>query len=675
MAADWSRGTQPKRPAGARATVHLKAITARGFRAGVTTDLTCTFPGRFSLLVGANNSGKTTVSEALYLAHRHRFPQQVPRPSAAALRPAASGSRELEVTYVFDADPSSEGPLGNKLLRDGFAAPTWTRTLSRSLGRIRVEGGVDEAADGLRLIYLPAQRNPVDELARREADVVVELLRAQQQQLVGHRSLGRLRHRAEGLLEALVQDELIESLEERIRGIMTQLSGGVVPHFPFVGGQVVDDHFLARVLELLLGGQMDRGLGQRLELSGLGYVNLLHIAVTLAAIPDLQAQPAQPAAALSDDPEPDEGREEIREAAEQAAAEEDSFFRGAFHATVVIEEPEAHLHPQLQHGLVRHLRKVVERRPEIQVVVSSHASDLVAACAPEELVVLRRTPTGRRSFSLADLPDLPGSAMKADATLRMTALHLDVTRSASLFAERLVLVEGISDAMLLRQFARNWAGDDPMKRQFVEALTILPIGSKVGEWPVRLLATPGFELVTRLAVLTDTDRRGDQPPANPVWTDRYPPHVFAYYVNHPTLEPAILTPGSTPLIKTALAELDLEAPDPLTSDALDALFRGPVSTPDGKLPAGPGASKKGEFAYRLASLLKDADNVDVPQQMIDALEFVFTGQEIDEQGGAGDEERPPPLPDLNVRSRAEAAFDVERTSPAEAQMGNAPEPF
>src|SRR5699024_378434 len=89
------------------------------------------------------------------------------------------------------------------------------------------------------------------------------------------------------------------------------------------------------------------------------------------------------------------------------------------------------------------------------------------------------------------------------------------------FAERLVLVEGITEAALLRTFGRAWAGEDPAKRAFVDALSVVPIGNRIGEWPVHLLAQPGHELAAQVAVLSDTDRRpdtiGDQ------WPDPSPP--------------------------------------------------------------------------------------------------------------------------------------------------------
>jgi putative ATP-dependent endonuclease of OLD family len=175
-------------------------MVVRGFRASAEADLECTFPGRFSVLVGANNSGKTTVSDALYLGHVHMFPR-LPRQPSATL---GIGPRVIELEYSYDADPSQEGPLGRMLhtqtgVQSTGVAARWTRGLRRELGSVAPH--TEEWSDLLeltRVIYLPAWRNPLDELARREARILVELLRAQQQRVSGNRSLTGLRARASG---------------------------------------------------------------------------------------------------------------------------------------------------------------------------------------------------------------------------------------------------------------------------------------------------------------------------------------------------------------------------------------------------------------------------------------------------------------------------------------------
>src|SRR5690606_12966757 len=96
---------------------------------------------------------------------------------------------------------------------------------------------------------------------------------------------------------------------------------------------------------------------------------------------------------LADGPDSAEPADELADADaaivaanDEADAVLDSVFPPNPHVTVVIEEPEAHLHPQLQHGLTRHLRRVVERRPELQVVLTTHSSEVISAASTSELV-------------------------------------------------------------------------------------------------------------------------------------------------------------------------------------------------------------------------------------------------------------------------------------------------
>lgn len=119
------------------------------------------------------------------------------------------------------------------------------------------------------------------------------------------------------------------------------------------------------------------------------------------------------------------------------------------------------------------------------------------------------------------------------------------------------------------------------------------MGSKVGEWAVQLLATPGYELATRVAILRDTDDRSGGTPTEPSWMTTYASETVQCFLSHPTLEPAI-TAGNETLVSEALGALGLTAPAPITPEAIDDLFHASAR------------GRKGEFAFALAASIRDA---------------------------------------------------------------------
>ncbi len=607
--------------------MHLKRIEVEGYRASANAPIVCELSGRFSLILGANGSGKTTINEAIALAHPRSFPRLAPIDATAL----GATPRAVRVEYEFEADASREGALGQYRKRQGLAAPRWGRPLERSLGQVRAGRPVEPAAeyDSIRLVHLPALRNPVDDLSRRDARILLELLRAGERRHPETGGLRSLRAQAEGMLSSLTNHPLVGNVEDRIAENLRIISGGVQEHHAFVGTQTVDDTYLARVFEMLVALLPDRATARRLQVSSLGYVNLLHIAVTLAGIPDAGSTPipddptgsggetddgAGPESAAGDNELAEAARERLAQTAEAADADADSFYPELFHATVLIEEPEAHLHPQLQYGLIRYLRTLVEDRPDIQVIVTTHSADLAAACDPEELVVVRKD-AENRTLSRR-LADLPVSESKKTQLFQQTRLHLDATRSAALFADRVLIVEGVTEASILRLLGRAWAGSDARRIGFIDSLAILPVGHKVGQWPIRLLATPGHELVTRVAAVADTDRRGTplpeaQPPA---WHSELDHESARFYWSRPTLEPSLVD-GNENLIKRAFKACKLDEPDSVTAEIVDQFF---VKHP----------KHKGKFALVLALLIdKNLNSVVVPSHISEMFTWLYGGTE------------------------------------------------
>lgn len=619
-------------------------MTVHGFRAASEEPLECVLPGRFSVLAGANGAGKSTIIDAIVLAHRDVFPF-IPRPPSAVLS-ASVPTRTVDIAYALEDDDTS--PLGI-LCGSTVRVPEWTTTLSTSMGRVSASQG-DALGEGhLPLLYLSPTRNPAADLAGREARLILELLRSQAFRDRGDKSLKELRGLLGALIRSVTSKWPVADAEARVAESLDELTIGVAGRVPYLGTTSIDDSFLARVFEFLLAMTgHPRPDSNRLETEGLGYANLLQLAVILSAIPDLTDDDEEEAedddesddealasveadAADGSDgdarPEDERTDEELaalmEEANERRELEDDTFFAGVFHAVVVLEEPESHLHPQLQNGLVSYLKEVVEERPEVQVIMTTHSDEIVAACDPEDLVILRRDSAGRpaartiKSFGL--------SATR----LAQARRHLDVSRSASLFADRSVLVEGITDAIVLRAIARIWAADDWIKRRFVNALTVSVVGSRVGRWLPDLLCRPEEEIVDKLAVLRDSDGR---PP--PQWIADYEGEHFKVFLSDPTLEPS-LTPGNEDIVRPLLNAMNV--PD------------GDLPADDAELPAwvaawfkDKGKARKARFADGFADRCRRApDTVEVPGHLGDLLDFLwqgfYTGRRAESQDAEADD--------------------------------------
>lgn len=603
--------------------MYLQKVTVHGFRAASEDPLACVLPGRFAVLAGANSAGKSTIVDSIVLAHRNVFPF-VPRPSAAALSTKVP-ARTIDVEYALEDDDAS--PLG-ALCASSVQIPSWSTSLSSSMGRVSASAAGSLGEGQLPVLYLSPTRNPSFDLGGRESWLIVELLRSQALRDRGDKSLKELRGLLGGLISSVVKKWPVADAEARVAITLAELTDGVAGRVPYLGTTSIDDAFLARIFEFLLAtAGLSRADSHRLEAEGLGYANLLQLAVILAAIPDLSrtlsgADAEGEDGETDDSPGPEATSDETGTAADERSDEElvelmnqaddqreledDTFFAKVFHAVVVLEEPEAHLHPQQQHGLVRYLKEVVEQRPEVQVILTTHSDEIVAACDPEDLVILRRVGLGKPSARTI-------KAFGLSETMRDQARrHLDVNRSASLFAERSVLVEGITDAIVLRAVARVWAGDDRIRRRFVDALTISVVGSRIGQWLPDLLTRTGDEIADKLAILRDSD--GKLPPK---WVVKRTSEHFRVFFSKPTLEPSI-TPGNEPVVRSLLATMvaeDIEIPT-------DADLKAWVTTWFKKQ----GKGMKARFADGFAKACRDdPDSIEVPSHLGTLLDFVWEG--------------------------------------------------
>ncbi|QJP95388.1 AAA family ATPase [Pseudomonas fluorescens] len=132
---------------------------------------------------------------------------------------------------------------------------------------------------------------------------------------------------------------------------------------------------------------------------------------------------------------------------------------------VLIEEPEAHLHVQVQQVFVRHAYQVLcrdgllERYPNLktQLLVSTHSSHVTHEVEYQNLRYFRRLPAGMYDIrvpvsTVSNLSNVfgDGTRTKEFVTRYLRAQHADI-----FFADAVILVEGSAERMMLPHFLRN----------------------------------------------------------------------------------------------------------------------------------------------------------------------------------------------------------------------------
>lgn len=278
---------------------------------------------------------------------------------------------------------------------------------------------------------------------------------------------------------------------------------------------------------------------------------------------------------------------------------------------LLIEEPEAHLHPQLENTFFKYLQKLEETN-EFQIIVSSHSPTITAKTKLDNVIVMNNNNNNIFATPLKD-------TLLKDEDRIFLKKFLDVTKSQLFFAKGVILVEGISETLLLPVFARLMGDKYDLDKHGIE---VIETGISFQRYSGLFNSDdPSRRLNFRCSVITDDDRDKNLSDGRLNNLKDMSKNNFQVFIGQQTLEWELFNSNlSSSIIPTVF-------------DSVHSRIRNNLSKQGEKFNPTILAKKlsenktKSEFAFNLAEYLEnhpdEAKEFIIPNYIKDAIYFVI----------------------------------------------------
>ena len=163
-------------------------------------------------------------------------------------------------------------------------------------------------------------------------------------------------------------------------------------------------------------------------------------------------------------------------------------------STLSIEEPEAHLHPSMQYKFLKFLKENMKKKKVRQLFVTTHSTHITSAISLDEITCLY-SENGQTKVGY------PGKVFPDDKSKKYVQRFLDATKADMLFAQRVILVEGLAEQLLLSILARYMG-----KSLEDDHIAVINVGGRFFDYFLHLFDNPKPHTIPKKIVcLTDRD--------------------------------------------------------------------------------------------------------------------------------------------------------------------------
>ena len=393
----------------------LEKFKIQNFR-GIN-DLTLTFNKGLNIIIGENNSGKTRIIDALRLCLGYKDVDRTIYINENDFTVGLPETESIEFSLYFKGNPDEQ-----ELFYDIFNPETQYLEIHFKY-YIKVKNNRKRIYNKVWGGSFEGQQIP-DEIFQELYHIYLDPLRDSRRYLHPGRNniLGKFFSKVESA--EYDKNELIQDLNEQINEhriidfiksskegyIDSHLDGMTHNDFPQFDINLIPEEYDAFVNNFFITLPIESG---NLELSqnGLGYNNLIYMSILLGNLRD------------SNDDE-------------------------SIYTALCVEEPEAHLHPQLQKSFFNYLMEFLDNDYAFQIFMTSHSPILVSHANLESLIILENINNEISAINWYDL----NLDEKDEIYFKK---FFDMSKVNLLFSKKVIIVEGRTEGILLQLFDKT----------------------------------------------------------------------------------------------------------------------------------------------------------------------------------------------------------------------------